>query len=334
MVFASHISQFSFGRLSSGEEVDAIRLESGRLSAVFINYGMRLVSLEYRTRSDHCQQVIRGGQDLTFFENDKASHGAVVGRTCNRIRNGQLSINGRDYQLDQNEGSHHLHGGHSALQNRLWKISAQQGAIVGNIAMADGESGYPGNVELQLRLSIEDDALVYRYSGVSDQDTLVDLTNHTYFCLDDSETVLDHELQVNANCFVPIDDDKLPLGHLFDVSGTPFDLTQPTRIGAALDSIHPQLALAKGFDHCWLLAPEQYAAWLRSRVSGIELGIETSSPGLQVYSGNALTKPRQGICLETQHLPDACHHEDFQTPMVCAGQPFESFSRYQFRQFE
>ncbi len=300
-----------------------------------IDYGLRLVSLELQLTNGGRQQLIQGGWPLADYEQDSAYQGAVIGRSCNRIRAGLLALNGKQFQLDQNEGDHHLHGGFNGLHNRVWRTEPNKNGLESKTRLSDGESGYPGNVDITVQITISDGSLNYFYSAKSDQDTVLDLTNHAYFCLDDSGTIAEHFIQVDADLFAPIDDEFIPKGELLDVTSTPFDLRSYTRIQKVLTSDSRQLALAAGLDHAFLLKTKRdtgRCARLKSLVSGIEMEVLSSSPAIQVYTGNHLPQPHSAICLETQHLPDACHHAKFQTPVLRADQFYEASSCYRFTQ--
>lgn len=310
----------------------ATRFKNGRLEAVILDYGMRLTSLEFDTGPEDCQQLVRGGWSLAEYEADESYHGAVVGRTCNRIRDGRLEINGQNFQLDCNEGAHHLHGGFSGLHNRVWDFELQNQSLRFSTTLFDGESGYPGQVQVRVTVSIENNTLIYEYAGGSDADTLLDLTNHAYFSLDDTDTIENHLLRVASDYFAPVDSGMIPLGELCAVKNSPFDLNDLCTIGTALAQDHDQLGLAKGFDHSWLLKHDDDAVVeLKSTVSGISMKVFTSCPAVQVYSGNYLEAPHSAICLETQHMPDACHHKVFSAPWLKGGETYRSITRYQFR---
>ncbi len=309
----------------------ATRIAGQNLVATVIDYGLRLVSLEYLYDDGSCQQLVQGGWSVDEYERDTAYHGAVIGRTCNRIREGALQFLGQSFQLDRNEGPHHLHGGQCGLHNRIWQVETDDNGLTARTKLKDGEAGYPGNVDVEVEIDVKDDTLNYVYSGRADQDTMLDLTNHAYFSLDDADSILDQELLIDGEVFVPVDDDLIPLGQLVNVSGSVFDFRQFKRLGDVLNQDDLQLRIARGIDHCWLLkSGPGSCARLRSKRSGIELQITTSNPGIQVYTGNNLDNIHSAICLETQHLPDACHHDVFHAPLLLAGQPFDSSTSYRF----
>lgn len=318
--------------LACGQAVNAFTLKSDFLTAVILDYGLRLISLQYHPGGSNPQQLVLGGWPLEVYEQDDAYHGAVVGRTCNRISHGQLSLGGKKFQLDLNENDqHHLHGGYQGLHNKVWQIEAGQHQLLAKSELIDGASGYPGNASFGVKIRIDGSDLIYEYQAQTDSDTLVDLTNHAYFCLDDSGSILDHKLTLASDHFVPIDQEMIPLGELREVTNTPFDFRQTRTVRNALAVDSDQLCITNGLDHSWLLHDQENAAILASLRSGIEMAITTSSPGIQVYSGNGLDQPQSGICLETQHLPDACHHSAFKTPLLLAGDLYQSYSRYRFR---
>jgi aldose 1-epimerase len=312
--------------------VFATRIAQGQLQATVLDYGLRLVDLRFCDSVGRQQPLVLGGWPIEVYERDSAYHGAVVGRTCNRIRHGDLQLNGCNYQLDQNEGPHHLHGGESGLHNRIWDVNAKTEGLHATTDFSDGEAGYPGNVAVAVSISIYDDALRYEYRAESDADTLLDMTNHAYFCLDNSGSILDHELSVPADKVALIDEALLPTGQFLTVQDTPFDFRQPRTIGENLTLKSAQTALAGGFDHSWAFAEaHDLRARLYSKQSQVELTVSSSSPALQVYTGNHLPAKYGAVCLETQHLPDACHHEGFVTPVLRAGEPYYAYSNYQIR---
>ena len=327
-------TRYRYGTTQQGVPVSATRIEGESLSAVVMDYGLRLVSLEWKTGDGETQSLVQGGWPLRVYENDDAYHGAVVGRTCNRICQGELVLGGRSYQLDKNDGEHHIHGGLSGLHNKVWQAETIGNNLVANTRLADGASGYPGNLDVTVRIAIENNTLCYTYEAVSDRDTAVDFTNHAYFCLDHSETILQHRLQVVGDYMVPVDEELIPIG-LLEPVGTRqvFDLRSPQLMADVLANEDPQLKICQGIDHSWLLnQTDGPVALLQSQLSGIELSVFTSSPALQVYSGNHLSTPHSAICLETQHLPDAYHHPAFDTPTLKAGDHYHSWTRYQFNQ--
>lgn len=327
------MSRFTYGSLQNGEVVRATRIETEHLTAVVLDYGLRLTQLQLKLGNGKQQNLILGGYPLDQYELDTSYLGAVVGRTCNRIAGGHLELNGKTFDLDRNEGQHHLHGGGLGLHNQVWQVGETGHGLVATTTLEDGASGYPGKVNVRASISIEGDTLRYEYHAISDSDTLFDVTNHAYFCLDDSGSVLAHRLQVSADRFVEVDSEMIPTGRLLSVAGSPFDFRLSQCVGDRMDEQHPQIELAGGFDHSWLLvrgeAPD-VSAVLRSELTGIQLEVTTTSPAIQVYTGNHLAKRHSGICLETQHLPDACHHENFLTPILFAEQPREFVSTYRF----
>ncbi|MFN3236560.1 MAG: aldose epimerase family protein [Pseudomonadales bacterium] len=311
----------------------ASKIVAGQLEATVLDYGLRLVDFRFSDLAGHQQPLILGGWPIQVYEQDTAYHGAIVGRTCNRIRQGELHLNGQTYQLDKNEGPHHLHGGFSGLHNRVWRVNATADGLQAATEFSNGESGYPGNVAIAVNISIQDDTLCYEYQGESDADTLLDMTNHAYFCLDNSGSILDHELLVPADKIALLDHELLPTGEFLSVVDTPFDFKQARAVGQNLHLRSTQTALAGGFDHSWAFDPsEDLRAKLYSPNSQIQLTVRSNSPALQIYTGNHLPAKHSGVCLETQHLPDACHHSEFKMPVLKAGESFSAFSSYQIRQ--
>lgn len=337
-----------FGKTQDGTPVEIYTLRNANgIVAKVMTRGATLVQLHVPDKDGNVADIVNGFDDVSGYESEANQYfGCTTGRVCNRIGDAQFTLNGKTYELAKNDGNHHLHAGvKRSLDKVVWKakvLRPQQGQGVRlTYTSPDGEEGYPGSLTVSVRYVLDDqDQLRIRYEATTDQATPVNLTNHTYFNLGGhgSETVLDHVLMLNADKYTPTDDELIPTGEIADVEGTPLDFRKPTRIGKRIDELTD--TGAKGYDHNFVLndAPEgrplRFAASLRDPQSGRIVRISTSEPGIQCYSGNFLHGQtgkagksyahRSALCLETQHFPDAVHHDNFPSIILRPGETFES----------
>lgn len=332
---------FPFGTLSDGTEVTAARLETAAgASLTVLDYGATVQSLRVPDRDGRLVDVVLGYDTAAEYEGNDAYLGATIGRVGNRIGGAAFSLNGKSYPLARNDGGNHLHGGVRGFDKRMWRLSVSDGEIVCERLSPDGEEGYPGNLNVRVRFRLtEDNALHIVYDAESDADTLVNLTNHSYFNLNGGGSVLEHRLQVFAERFCEGDAGCLPTGRLLEVAGTPFDFRTEKTLGAEIEAEDEQLRRAGGYDHNYCLAGKR-AAVLYSEQTGIEMTVETDLPGMQVYSGNFLTKRvgrnggeinrRDALCLETQLYPNGMNCYGFPSPVLRAGSRLRSETVYSF----
>lgn len=273
--------------------------------------------------------------------------GALIGRYGNRIANGRFSIDGTEYVLGCNHGAHHLHGGFRGFDKVRWRCRGSERSLRLAYVSADGEEGYPGELTVTVDYALDDDdALRIDYQATTTRSTPVNLTSHPYFNLagHDAGSVYGHELEIFAGAYTPVDDTLIPLGSLEAVQGTPLDFRTPITIGERIIDDHPQLKIAGGYDHNWVLDAPQGEPRLAARVVEPETGrvmeVLTTEPGLQFYSGNALSGirgkggapywPRSGFCLETQHFPDSPNQPDFPSTILEPGDVYTSTTIYRF----
>ena len=309
-------------------------LENDQLELAVCNYGARLVSLRYKPLN---QQLVMGQWPLSSYLQDQSCFGAVVGRTCNRISQAQFELDGVRYQLEANEAPHHLHGGSDGFQNRLWGVEVQANALLFTIESRHGEGGYPGDVMASVHITLEGAQLSYEYRASVDRPTYVDLTNHAYFSLDNSGTILDHELMISTQGFVAIDEALIPTGEIKSVDQSPFDFRIPKTPRSGIDQPNLQLQFGNGYDHSFVLDKNQLggpmtpAVTLYSPQSRIEMQLSTTAPAVQLYTGNFLDKPHSALCLETQHLPNACNQTGFQAPLATPVEPYFSQTNFCFQ---
>lgn len=330
-----------FGDTSWGEAVNAYTLEnSGGMKAVMIDYGAALQSLLVRNRQGGFTDVVLGFDDMPGYENQDAYIGATIGRMANRVGGAAFSLGGRHYRLFANSGANHLHGGRRGFDKYVWQAQAGENFVRFSRLSPDGEEAYPGNLRVSVTYTLtEDHALHILYEAESDKDTIVNLTNHSYFNLDGGGSILEQLLQVNAQRYSELGEGTLPTGKQLPVENSPFDFRQLKPIGQDMDAEHPQLTLGGGYDHNFVLSGPQ-AARAQSLKSGIELNTCTDLPGMQLYTANFLGRfrgkggvemgPRQAFCLETQLFPNAMNCYGFPSPVLHAGEKLRHETVYQF----
>lgn len=330
-----------FGVTKNGEQVTAYTLSNGAMSAVILDYGCIIQALYAPDKNGNPVDVVLGYDTVKAYEDNDGYLGAAIGRVGNRIAKGKFTLNGKDYTLAVNNGPNHLHGGLVGFDSVIWNAQVTDDALIFTRTSPDGEEGYPGNLAVTITYRLTENAITLTYDAKTDADTLVNLTNHTYFNLAGEGDVLDHVLKVNADAFCEGDPDCLPTGKLIPVAGTPFDFTQAKKIGRDIGMDDIQLKNAGGYDHNFALnAGAEAAAVLYSEKTGIEMTTTTTLPGVQVYSANFLTERegkggrkigfRHALCLETQVYPDAIHNPHFPSAVLKAGDDFHTETTYTF----
>lgn len=338
-----------FGAASDATPVELYTLTNGNgLEARISTYGGTLVSLRTPDRHGALGDIVLGFDELTPYLGTHPYFGSLIGRYANRIRAGRFTLNGATYRLPQNDGENHLHGGPQGFHTVVWRgepADAPDGpSLMLSYLSASGEQGYPGNLHVQVRYTLtEADELRLDYSATADAPTVVNLTNHTYFNLAGSGTILAHVLTLAAGRYLPVDAALIPTGELRGVAGTPFDFTAPTPIGARIDADAEQLRYAQGYDHTWVLdaGADTCAAEVLEPQSGRRMRVYTTQPGVQIYSGNFLDgslrgkgeRPypkHAGFCLETQHFPDSPNQPRFPSTVLVPGNVYRESTRYCF----
>jgi aldose 1-epimerase len=337
-----------FGTLPDGTPVDRYTLAAGDVEVSLITYGARLVTLVVPDRDGKLADVILGYDDLAGYLTDKTYQGAIVGRYGNRLAQGKFSIDGHDYQLPLNNGKNSLHGGTRGFDKQVWKAHPIANGVELSFVSPDGDQGYPGTLTVHVRYTLSvhghEAALRIDYHATTDKTTVVNVTNHAYFNLagHDSGPIVNEEATILADAFTPVDDGLIPAG-VEPIEGTPFDFRKPTAIGARIDTEHPQLKHAGGYDHNWVLRGHsgemKTAVRMFDPVSGRAMTVSTTEPGVQFYSGNfipasmpgkagAVYAWRGGYCLETQHYPDSPNHPDFPSTLLKPGDAMHSTTIY------
>ncbi len=346
------VKKEQFGTLAGETPVYAYTLENQNgMRAVILDYGANLQQLWVPDGKGVVRDVVLGFQDLEAYCVNSPGFGATVGPVANRIAKGTFTLNGKTYLLEKNDGENNLHSGFASCQRKLFHVEkiheGNNPAIVLTCSLQDGELGMPGNRYIQVTYTLlEENALEIHYEGTSDQDTLFNMTNHSYFNLkgQDQGDTLDHLVWIGADSFTETDEASIPTGAIVSVSGTPMDFTSPKTLGEDIDADFVQLNQAGGYDHNYVL-PEQgtfrKVAWVMSSESGIRMDVFTDLPGLQLYSGNYLTQVSQGkkgapygrrygVCFETQYYPDAIHHPAFPQPVTKRGETYRTTTRFSF----
>jgi aldose 1-epimerase len=344
-----------FGKTRDGQASYLYTLSSrAGFEVVLCDFGATIVSIRVPDRDGHFDDVVLGYVSLAEYENDRFFIGGTIGRYANRIARGEFRLNGTSYALAKNAPPNHLHGGPMGFHKQLWQAqespSAQGKAVTFSYLSRDGEEGFPGNLTVAARFAVSSNPndLQIVYDATTDHDTIVNLTSHPYFNLagQSRRDILGQQLLIHANKFTPVDATMIPTGELRDVRNSPFDFTRPTTIGARIEVDDPQLAVAGGYDHNWVVdrnpgEGETLAARLYDPESGRRLEIVTTEPGIQFYSGNSLDSsvrgkngtsyaPRCGLCLEPQHFPDSPNRSNFPSVVLKRGESFHSVTTYRF----
>lgn len=337
----------SFGMTSKGEEARLFTIQNDKGMEIKVSdYGATLVQVRVPDKEGRLLDVVLGYDDVQGYEAGNAFFGATIGRVANRIGNGEFRLGGRTYELTRNDGQNTLHGGRDFYNKRIWKTGETQEDHVEFLMYSpSGDQGFPGNVKISVTYTLtKDNEVKIHYRAVPDADTLMNLTNHSYFNLSGhaSGTVLDQEVMLYADAYARADSQSIPTGEIVPVSGTPMDFRQLKPVGAEIEEAYEALEFGKGYDHNWVLNGNGYrkAAFMRSKESGIAMEVYTDLPGMQFYTANfvdhekgkagAVYNMRQAACFETQYFPDAVHKDHFEGPEVKAGEVYETTTAYRF----
>jgi aldose 1-epimerase len=348
----SRIEKRAFGKLEDGTTVDIYTLKNPNgLQLEITNYGGTVVTLRTPDRRGRFADIVLGYADLRGYVTDTSYFGALIGRYANRIARGKFTLNGVEYQLPQNNGVNHLHGGVKGFHKVLWQVRevprADGTALELTYFSKDNEEGYPGNLSVTATYVLTNaNELRIEYGATSDKETVVNFTHHSYFNLvgSGSGDILGHELKINADRFTPVDETLIPTGELRAVKGTPFDFTRATAIGSRINQTDQQLIFGKGYDHNFVLNKKGQELSLAANVyepsSGREIEMWTTEPGVQLYSGNFLDKvpgkagkiyqKRGGFCLEAQHFPDSPNQPGFPSTVLKPGERYTQTTVYKF----
>jgi len=336
-----------FGTTKSGEQADLFTLKnSAGMTAKITNYGGIIVSLTAADSKGTFTDVVLGFDTLAGYENYTGPYfGAAIGRFGNRICKGEFSLNGIDYKLPAlNNGNNNLHGGDKGFDKVVWDAEVVDDSLVLKYTSADGEEGFPGNLDTTITYTLtEENELKIEYNATTDKDTIINLTNHSYFNLAGAGMALDHELQLDATQFVPVDSEAIPTGGYADVDGTPLDFTVAKVIGDRINDDCEQLKNCVGYDHSFVIGEngvmKQFGT-LVDPTSGRVMTMSTTEPGVQFYAGNFIGdvkgkggsqySDRCGLCFEAQHHPDSPNRPEFPTTTLKVGETYTSTTIYAF----
>lgn len=354
---STQISQAPFGSLPGGAPVSEFTLSNGSGMVVkILDFGGIIRAIHVPDRDGRLDDVALGFDTLEPYLKDSPYFGALIGRYGNRIGKGRFVLDGKPVRLACNDGENHLHGGAPGFDRLLWASAIEGDSLVLRHRSADGEQGYPGNLDTTVRYSLSDDnEIVVRFHATADRPTPVNLTQHSYFNLrgaagdpvPEDVGILQHEILIDADRFVPVDAGLIPLGPLVPVTGTPFDFRQPRPIGERIGQPDKQLRHGSGYDHCWVLnggagrGAMRRAVRVRDPESGRVLELFTQEPGVQFYSGNFLDGSlagkggrryalRSGFCIEPQHFPDSPNQPAYPDTILRPGRTYATESRFKF----
>ena len=339
------ISKEPFGRTKDGMPVDLFTLRNTKgIEARICTYGGIVVSFKAPDRDGKLGDVVLGYDDLDGYLTNNPFFGCLVGRYGNRIAQGKFTLKGKEYTLATNNGPNALHGGLRGFDKVVWEPSIQTTpdgpALQLRYLSKDGEEGYPGNLAVTALYTLtEDNGLRLEYTGTTDKETIVNLTQHSYFNLAQKGDVLKHIVMIQADRFTPVDSTLIPTGELRPVEGTPLDFRKPTAIGARINQDDEQLKFGNGYDHNWVINKPpgdlSLAASVYEPTTGRVLEVLTTEPGLQFYTGNFLDgtikgkggwvyMTRNGFCMECQHFPDSPNHANFPSVVLKPGEVYRN----------
>jgi aldose 1-epimerase len=345
-------SKSAFGQTGDGQTVEKYTMQnSNGMSIDVITYGGIITSWTAPDKNGQYKNVVLGYDNLAQYIESTPYFGAIIGRYGNRIAKGKFSIDGTEYSLETNDGPNHLHGGLKGFDKVVWTANEEKSDNNASLKLTyvskDGEGGYPGTLTSTVIYTLtNDNTLEVSYEATTDKKTIVNLTQHSYFNLsgDFSKNILDHELTIDADTYLPVDATLIPTGELQPVENTPFDFRQAKSIGQDIEQEDDQLTIGKGYDHCWVLNNQggfRKVSTAYHPGTGRYLEIYTDEPGIQFYCGNFLdgTLPvpgggtyghRSGFCLETQHYPDSPNHEQFPSVILAPGEKYTTKTTFRF----
>lgn len=345
------ITSDHFGVMPEGQEVQLFSLTNDRGMEVRItNYGGIITVINVPDRDGKLGDVVIGHDTLEGYLYRSRYFGALIGRHANRIAHGRFCLHGISYSLAKNNGENHLHGGLRGFDKVVWSAREIPASELVSLELTylskDGEEGYPGNLKATVTyLLTNENELRVEYFATTDQDTIVNLTNHSYFNLACGGTILNHQLTINADNFTPVNKGLIPTGEIRSVKDTPMDFTCGTAIGARINNHDEQLCFAGGYDHNFVLrtATETFrkAATVYEPTTGRVMEVSTTQPGMQFYSGNFLDGSiagksgrvylkHSGCCFEPQHFPDSPNQPSFPSTLLKPGEEYRQTTSFKF----
>jgi aldose 1-epimerase len=338
----------NFGQTKKGEKVTMYTITNAKgMSVSAIDYGANIVNLLVPDKDGNLDDIVLGFDDVAGYEVNGCFFGAFIGRHGNRIGQARFTLNGKEYELEKNDGENNLHGGTPGYHQVMYKAETGENSVSFSRVSPDMEQGYPGNLSICVTYTLTDEnELKLHYKASTDKDTLCNFTNHSYFNLKghDGGSIEDHEVFIQANGFTETTDDLIPNGTIIDVTGTPMDFRVKKAVGKDINENYEPLIVAGGYDHNYVLDKEERAmakvAEVSEKSKGRTMEIYTDLPGMQMYSGNFIEKEngkngevytkRSGICFETQFFPNSINIPSFTSCVLKAGEEFDSTTVYKF----
>ena len=309
------------------------------ISVMILSFGGIIKEINTPNKNGDIENIVLGYKNNNEYLSDKYYVGALIGRYANRIAKSSFKLNNKNIKIDTNDNNNHLHGGYNGFHKKNWELveyDKKQKFVILSISSTDLESGYPGNLNCNVKYSLNDkNEFKIEFFAKSDKDTIFNPTSHSYFNLNPKDiSILKHKLKINSDNYIPINNECLPDGSIESVINTPLDFTISKKVEEEINEDYDQLKTGKGYDHCFVLNKNSsIAAELSSEASGRKLIISTNQPGIQFYSGNHLSRffnKNQGLCLETQHFPDSPNNDNFPTTKLMANEEYYSETIYLF----
>ena len=347
------IEKKTFGKTKEGINVDQYILKNRNgMEISTINYGGIITSWKTKDRDGNYQDIVLGFDNLSEYESESPYFGAIIGRYGNRIAKGKFTLNDENYNLAVNNDENHLHGGIKGFDKVVWDtrevVDDSTASLVLSYLSDDMEEGYPGNLKVQVTYTLDNnDKLSVKYEAVTDKTTIINLTQHSYFNLsaDFNKNILDHDILINADSFLPVDSTLIATGEIRNVGDTPFDFRSPKNVGEEINNSNKQLMIGNGYDHCWVLNNQdqgvRFVASAYDSSTGRLLEVFSDQPGIQFYSGNFLDGSlkskiggtydfRSGFCLETQHYPNSPNEMSFPSVTLNPGEKYMTETIFKF----
>ncbi|KAM4615356.1 galactose mutarotase [Polymixia lowei] len=340
----TQVTKEQFGDIPGEAPVEKWTMTSPEVTVEVLSLGCIIKSIKSKSKDGQVDDLVQGYDHLEGYVSDRRYFGALVGRVANRIAQGRFTVEGKQYQLDINNGPNALHGGLRGFNKAVWSAEAVEGGVRLTHTSPDGNQGYPGEVRVSVTYTLQGETLTAQYQAWSTRTTPINLTNHSYFNLagQGAEYIYNHEVSINAQSYLPVDDTSIPTGEVRAVEGTPFDLRKPVLIGSRLKEVP-----GPGFDHNFCLASpgdpwaERHTARVCHPASGRVLEVSTSQPGVQFYTANFLDGSLTGkgqarygkhssFCLETQNWPDAVNKASFPDSLLRPGEEYRHVTKFTF----
>lgn len=323
-----------FSIIQKNPYADLYLMENEHLKVFLTNFGAAIFSVQFKNNDSKLTELTLSCNTLKDFVKNPAYFGATVGRTANRIKNGLFSLNGKIYHLPQNDGNNSSHGGNLGFSYRLWETTLAEDSIRFSLHSPDGEEGYPGNMDVTVTYRFDySGGIEITYTAISDQDTLANFTNHTYWRIGGPDSkIYSQELTIDGKLYLDVDDELVPNGQVLSVRNTPYDFTSAEPIGKHILNLHPNLQRTKGYDVSYIRSNISYgkAAVLCNPANDRRLEVYTNMPIIHVYTGNFLRNfteinnheyaPHDAVCLEASYFPDAIHHPHFGQAVLKANE--------------